>query len=92
MNVPTEGTIDYKKAFEKAIWYLEKDVGCCPAYYDWCCMNGKCINCVNIEKVKGEEGYKVGKSFKCWQDVFLKGTGNSEKAEYIHMRMLRGRL
>lgn len=72
--------IDYEKAFNKAVEYLENDCGCCPACYD--CEKferEKCMPCISgIIDNRNEDYYNKELSIKCWKDIFIEMSKESE--------------
>lgn len=64
---------DYKKAFEKAVEYIEDDCGCCPAAYDCSLEYEKCKPCVGMLFDNRNKDYNKSLSIQCWKEIFIKG-------------------
>lgn len=67
---------DYKKAFEKAVEYIEEHAESCPCYYDCDFTELKCVTCIGEVIDSRNKDYNKERALKCWQEVFLKEGGN----------------
>lgn len=63
--------IDYKKAFENSVKYLENEWGCCPACCDNALEKDKCTACNMRAADNRSRIYNEQLSIQCWKEIFM---------------------
>ena len=64
--------MNFERAFNEAVKYIENDCGCCPANYDHALEESKCVSCDGLVTDNRSMEYNKEQSIKCWRDMFLR--------------------